>query len=163
MVTHPLEAERPGTMTPEGTAVITLEEATQIIDEALRYARSRDLAPMTVAVEDSRGCLIALKAEKGSDLLRPAIADGKACSALGLGVGTRTLAARSAKQPSFYAALAALTDGRVLPVPGGVLIRADKGELIGAAGASGDIADHDEDCVVAGITRAGFTADAGQG
>jgi uncharacterized protein GlcG (DUF336 family) len=58
-------------------------------------------------------------------------------------------------------ALASLAAGRVLPVPGGVLIRSAAGEVIGAAGASGDTSDRDEASVVAGIEAAGLRADPG--
>lgn len=141
--------------------MIKLSEATRLVDDALAYARAEGLAPMTVAVLDARGCLIALKAEDGSSLMRPDIASGKAWSALGMGFGTRNLAARAAKLPSFFDALASLANGRVLPVPGGVLIRADDGCIVGAAGASGDVADNDEACVLAGIRATGFTGDPG--
>ncbi len=138
-----------------------LSEAAQLIDGALAHARAEGLAPMTVAVLDARGCLIALKAEDGSSLMRPDIASGKAWGALGMGFGTRNLAARAAKLPSFFDALASLANGRVLTVPGGVLIRAVDGSIVGAAGASGDVADNDEACVLAGIRATGFAADPG--
>jgi uncharacterized protein GlcG (DUF336 family) len=141
--------------------MITLLEASAIVDASLQYARAEALAPMTVAVLDARGCTVCLKLEDGSALLRPEIACGKAWSALGMGFGTRNLAFRAAKLPSFFGALAALADGRVLPVPGGVLIRSRDGQIVGAAGASGDVADQDEACVVAGITTAGYTPDPG--
>jgi uncharacterized protein GlcG (DUF336 family) len=141
--------------------MITLLEASAIVDASLQYARSEALAPMTVAVLDARACTVCLKLEDGSSLLRPEIARAKAWSALGMGFGTRNLAARAASLPSFFAALAALADGKVLPVPGGVLIRSHDGQIVGAAGASGDVADEDEACVVAGITAARYTPDPG--
>jgi uncharacterized protein GlcG (DUF336 family) len=142
-------------------AMITLQEATAIVDTSLRHAREQGLAPMTVAVLDARGCTVCLKVEDGSSLLRPEIASGKAWSALGMGFGTRNLASRAASLSSFFGALAVLADGRVLPVPGGVLIRSAHGQVVGAAGASGDVADEDEACVVAGITAAGYAPDPG--
>jgi uncharacterized protein GlcG (DUF336 family) len=63
--------------------------------------------------------------------------------------------------PSFFAALASLAEGRVLPVPGGVLVRSAQGTLLGAVGASGDVADNDEACAVAGIKAVGLTPDPG--
>ena len=140
---------------------LTLNQASRIVDDALVYARAERLAPMTVAVLDARGCIVALKMEDGSSLMRPEIAGGKAWSALAMGFGTRNLAARAAKLPSFFAALASLADGRVLPVPGGVLIRDVDGAVIGAVGASGDVADQDEACVLEGLKASGLTADPG--
>ena len=142
--------------------MIKMSEACRLVDDALVFARAKKLAPMTIAVLDSRGCLVALKAEDGSSLLRSDIASGKAWSALGMGFGTRNLAARAAKLPSFFDALASLANGRMLPVPGGVLIRTVDGAIVGAAGASGDVADNDEACLIAGIRTTGFSADPGE-
>jgi uncharacterized protein GlcG (DUF336 family) len=99
--------------------------------------------------------------EDGSSLLRPEIASGKAWSALAMGLGTRNLAGRAEKLPSFFGALVDLARGRVLPVPGGVLVRDGTGAIVGAVGASGDIADNDEACVIRGIEVAGLRADPG--
>src|SRR5260370_17904809 len=71
---------------------------------------------MTVAVLDARGCVVALKMEDGSSLLRPDIASGKAWSALAMGFGTRNLKARAKSLPSFFAALAALADPALIEV-----------------------------------------------
>ena len=141
--------------------MVDLARAVAIVDAALRFATEQKLDPMTVAVLDARGCVVASQMQDGSSLLRPEIASAKAWSALGMGFGTRNLAARAEKLPSFFGALATLAGGRVVPVPGGVLIRSAEGQIIGAAGASGDIADHDEACVVAGIRAAGLTPDPG--
>ncbi len=137
--------------------MLTLADAAQIVEQALAHARSQGLAPMTVAVLDVRGCVVALKMEDGSSLLRPDIASGKAWSALAMGFGTRNLEARARSLPSFFGALACLADGRVLPVPGGVLVRSADGTLLGAVGASGDVADNDEACALAGIKAVGLT------
>ncbi len=143
--------------------MLTLSQASAIVDHALAYARAHDLAPMTIAALDARGCIIALKMEDGSGLLRPAIAAGKAWGALGLGFGTRNLDGRAKSLPQFFGALADLADGRVLPVPGGVLVRNQEQRVIGAVGASGDVADNDEAVVLAGIAAVGgLIADPGQ-
>ncbi len=141
--------------------MITLSQACTIVDETLAYARASELDPMTVAALDARGCVVLLKMEDGSGLLRPEIASGKAWGALGMGFGTRNLAGRAQRLPAFFGALADLARGRVLPVPGGVLVRSGTGQILGAVGASGDVADNDEACVVAGIKAAGLIADPG--
>ena len=53
---------------------LTLSQASAIVDNALAYARANNLAPMTVAVLDARGSIVALKMEDGSGLMRPDIA-----------------------------------------------------------------------------------------
>ena len=141
--------------------MLNLVQASHIVEAALDQANTNKLAPMTIAVLDARGCVIALKMQDGSSLLRSEIASGKAWSALAMGFGTRNLAERAEKLPSFFGALSDLAKGRVLPVPGGVLIRSEAGEVIGAAGASGDVADNDEACLLAGIELAGLKANPG--
>jgi uncharacterized protein GlcG (DUF336 family) len=143
--------------------MLTLSQASAIVDHALAYARAHDLAPMTIAALDARGCIVALKMEDGSGLMRPDIAAGKAWGALGMGFGTRNLAGRAKSLPQFFGALADLADGRVLPVPGGVLVRDQGQRVIGAVGASGDTADNDEATALAGIAAvSGLIADPGQ-
>jgi uncharacterized protein GlcG (DUF336 family) len=143
--------------------MLTLFQASSIVDRAVAYARSHDLAPMAIAALDARGCLVALKTEDGSGLMRPDIAAGKAWGALGMGFGTRNLAGRAQSPPQFFGALADLANGRVLPVPGGVLVRDHERRVIGAVGASGDTADNDEATVLAGIAAvSGLIPDPGQ-
>lgn len=141
--------------------MLDLRQASRIVDEALAFARERDLEPMTVAALDERGVVVALKMEDGSSMLRPEIASGKAWSALAMGFGTRNLADRAKKLPAFFGGLSDLAQGRVLPVPGGVLVRDEAGKVIGAVGASGDVADNDEACVLAGLAAVGLRADPG--
>jgi uncharacterized protein GlcG (DUF336 family) len=141
--------------------MISLAQASAIVDAALRKGRELDCAPLTVAVLDSGGHLVAFKREDKSGLLRFDIAFGKAWGALGMGFGSRTLAARAGKTPMFFTALAAVSAGRMVPVPGGVLIRDAAGDLLGAAGISGDTSERDETCALAGIEAAGLRADPG--
>jgi uncharacterized protein GlcG (DUF336 family) len=142
--------------------MITLAQASTIVDQALERGRALKLAPLTVVVLDAGGHLKAAKREDNSSLLRESIAGGKAWGVLGMGFGGRELARRAAKMPpSFFDALIGLSGGRMVPVPGGVLIRTAGGEIIGAVGVSGDASEKDEDCAVHGIKAAGLVADTG--
>ncbi len=140
---------------------VTLAQASIIVDTALRKGRATNCAPLTVAVLDAGGHLVAFKREDKSGILRFDIATGKAWGALGMGFGSRALADRAAKMPVFFAALAAASQGRMVPVPGGVLIRDTAGDIVGAVGISGDTSDRDEACAIAGIEAAGLKADPG--
>jgi uncharacterized protein GlcG (DUF336 family) len=140
---------------------VTLAQASTIVDVALKKARENNLAPLTVAVLDAGGHLVAFKREDKSGILRFDIAFGKAWGALGMGFGSRTLASRAAKTPQFFTMLAAASGGRMVTNPGGVLIKDDSGTIVGACGISGDISDKDEMCAVAGIEAAGLKADPG--
>jgi uncharacterized protein GlcG (DUF336 family) len=141
---------------------LTLNAAARIVDAALAHAATRELKPLTVAVLDAGGHLVAFKRQDGSGILRPEIARGKAWGALGMGVGSRGLAQRAEMAPAFFVALASASEGRVIPVAGGVLIRGQAGKVIGAVGISGDLPDNDEACAVFGIEDAGLIADPGQ-
>jgi uncharacterized protein GlcG (DUF336 family) len=140
---------------------LTLEQASIIVDKALAKGRELGLKPLTVAVLDAGGHLTVLKREDGSSLLRPEIAGGKAWGALGMGFGGREFARRAAANPAFIQALSAASSGRIIPVPGGVLIRDKAGAIIGAVGISGDASENDETCAVYGVNSAGLVADTG--
>jgi uncharacterized protein GlcG (DUF336 family) len=134
---------------------LTLEKASIICDKALEKARAMKIRPLCIAVLDDGGNLKALKREDGASLLRPSIATGKAWGAIGMGESSRSLENRLKERPTFLGALSDMSGGKVVAVPGGVLIM-EGNEIIGAAGASGATADEDEVCVVAGIQAAGL-------
>jgi uncharacterized protein GlcG (DUF336 family) len=140
---------------------LLLEQADRIVESALTHAQKMGLAPLTVAVLDAGGHLVGFKRQNRSGILRPRIAHGKAWGALGMGMGGRALAQRAEIAPAFFTALASASEGQVIPVPGGVLIRNADGEIIGAVGISGDRPENDEACAVYGITQAGLEADPG--
>lgn len=141
---------------------ITLELANTIIDAALREGRKRKLAPLAVAVLDAGGHLKALSRADGASFMRPMMAIAKAWGTIGVGVSSRTLGQMGEQRPVFMNALAQVADQRLLPVPGGVLVRDASDAIVGAVGISGDVSDEDEHCAVAGICEAGFKADAGK-
>jgi uncharacterized protein GlcG (DUF336 family) len=137
---------------------VTLAQASTIVDVALKKGRETNCAPLTVAVLDAGGHLVAFKREDRSGILRYDIAYGKAWGALGMGFGSRELSERSAKNPIFIGALTTIAQGRLVPVPGGVLIKGADGAVLGAVGISGDTSDKDEVCAVAGIEAAELRA-----
>jgi uncharacterized protein GlcG (DUF336 family) len=141
---------------------LTLFDANLIVDKALEKGRELNFLPLTVCVLDAGGQIKVLKREDNSSLLRQEIALGKAWGVLGMGFGGREIAKRAAKVPQFYAALSDMSGGRMVPVPGGVLIRSGSGEIIGAVGISGDTSENDETCAVHGIRSAGLTPDTGE-
>ena len=140
---------------------VTLAQASTIVDVTLKKARDTNSAPLTVAVLDAGGHLVAFKREDKSGILRYDIAYGKAWGALGMGFGSRTLAERAAQTPQFFTMLAAASGGRMIANPGGILLRDAAGDVIGAVGISGDTADNDEICGITGIEAAGLKADPG--
>jgi uncharacterized protein GlcG (DUF336 family) len=140
---------------------LTLAQASTIVDVALKTGREKKFAALSVAVLDAGGHLVAFKREDKSGILRFDIAFGKAWGALGMGFGGRTLAGRAPKSQLFFTMLAAASQGRFVPVVGGILIRDTAGDMIGAVGISGDTSENDELCGLAGIEAAGLKADPG--
>ncbi len=139
---------------------LTLTLAQSIIDDCLEWRKAQGLKPLTVAVLDTGGTLVALAREDGTSNLRPEIAQGKARGAIGMGLGSRALFERAKVEPFFIQAMNALSDGSLVPVAGGVLIK-HNGAIIGAVGVTGDTSDNDEACAIAAIEKAGFVADGG--
>ncbi|MBC3420250.1 MULTISPECIES: heme-binding protein [unclassified Pseudomonas] len=140
---------------------MTLNVANTLVAAALAAGRKIDAAPLTVAVLDAGGHLLALQREDGASLLRPQVAMGKAWGAVALGKGSRLLALDAQQRPAFFAALNGLGERSVVPAPGGVLIRDQAGKVLGAVGVSGDTSDIDEQCAITAIEALGLTADAG--
>jgi uncharacterized protein GlcG (DUF336 family) len=137
----------------------SLKQASTIIEASFAKGLELNAKPLTVAILDQGGQLKAFKRQDGSSLLRPEIAMGKAWGALGMGQNSRQLGEVAAERPSFIAAAVAASGGRLVPVPGGVLIReVAEGEICGAVGISGDTSDLDEECAIAGIEAAGLIA-----
>ena len=54
-------------------------------------------------------------------------------------------------------AMNGLFDGKVVPVPGGVLVQDKKGAIIGAVGVTGDVSENDVAAAMAGIEAAGLS------
>ena len=144
-------------------SALTLKLATQLASQALSAGRTISAAPLTIAVLDSGGHLVTLQREDGASLLRPQIAIGKAWGAIALGKGSRLLALDAQQRPAFIAALNSLGQGSVVPAPGGVLVRDQDGNVLGAVGISGDLSDVDEQCAINAIEALGLglVADAG--
>lgn len=137
--------------------MLTLTAARTIIATAFAKAKELGLKPLGVSVLDAGGHLVAFERQDGASFLRHEIGAGKAFGALALGMGGRMVTKHAMERPHFMQGLSGVSDGRVVPVPGGVLIRDAQNAIVGAVGISGDTSDNDETCAVAGIEAAGFT------
>jgi len=141
---------------------LPLASANAIIDKALELGQSAGLLPLTVAVLDAGGKLVALQSQDGSGLVRYEIAFGKAYGSLGMGISSRLIRDRLSERPAFQGAIAAASGGRFIPVPGGVLVKDADGDTIGAVGISGDSSEKDEYCAVEAIKAAGYQSEPAQ-
>lgn len=140
---------------------IDLETADKIVDAALARGRELGFQPLTAVVMDDGGIVKAMKRDDGASLMRPDIAMGKAWGCLGFGFGNRVVVERAQSTPGFVNALIAMSDGRIVPSPGGVLIKDGDGRIVGSLGITGDTGDNDEICAVFAVREAGLTPDTG--
>ena len=137
---------------------ITLSQANAIIAGAFAKGADAGFKPLSVAVVDAGGHLIAFQRGDSASFARAQIATGKAAGALALGVSSRKLGAMAEERPWFVGAFAASAPHPVIPAAGGVIIVDASGESIGAVGVTGDTSDNDEIAALAGIAAAGLAA-----
>ncbi|MGH9087041.1 MAG: GlcG/HbpS family heme-binding protein [Acidimicrobiales bacterium] len=141
---------------PVETAAISLAEASTVIDVTIQRGVEQGFAPLTAVVLDPGGHVVAAKRSDSSAIMRIDVATAKAWGVLAMQWPAHELVDRAQRMPQFFAALGALSGGRMLPVAGGVPIHDDAGRLVGSVGVSGDTSDNDEACAVAGIEAAGL-------
>jgi uncharacterized protein GlcG (DUF336 family) len=139
-------------------AKVTLEQANTIIAAGQAKGREMGIGPLTIVVLDDGGHLVSMQREDKSGILRFEIAFGKAWGGLAIGRSSRANEADILTREHFGVALAAASNGRIIPVAGGVLIVDDEGLVAGAVGVTGDSSDNDEACAAAGIEAAGLTS-----
>jgi uncharacterized protein GlcG (DUF336 family) len=137
---------------------IALDQANSIISGAFGKAAALGLKPLSVAVLDAGGHLIAFQRQDGSSLARPQIAVAKAAGALALGMSSRRIGDMAAERPSFVASLFAIAPQGLVPAAGGIILVDEAGTPTGAVGITGDTSDNDESCALAGIAAAGLIA-----
>jgi uncharacterized protein GlcG (DUF336 family) len=136
--------------------LLKLETAENIANEVFRLGIKESMCPLAVAVLDNGGHSVVIKRQDGAGIMRCDIAIGKAWGALGMGIPSRLIRDRLQDRPVFQSALAVVSVGRFVPVPGGVLINDDNDETIGAVGVSGDTSDKDEYCAIEAILLSNY-------
>jgi uncharacterized protein GlcG (DUF336 family) len=141
--------------------MLSLGQALEIADAVLGRGRLAGFAPLSVAVLDPGGHILAVLRDERASIGRADIAMAKAAGCLAMGFGGRELARRAQAAPQFFTALTRIFAQGIVPVPGGVLIRNANAELLGSVGVSGDTSENDEDCAVTGICALELIADTG--
>ena len=152
--------ERAGGFAGLGTmSAITLAQAERIIDAIIERGAALNCRPLSVIVVEP-GCKVkAFKKEDGSSMIRFEMAYGKAYAALSLGRSSKLVRERAQERPIFMRYLIAASGEQIFPEGGGMLIRDDNGEVIGAVGVTGDTEDRDEELATLGIHAAGLKTD----
>jgi uncharacterized protein GlcG (DUF336 family) len=97
---------------------VDLATAEKIIDYALKVARQKKLRPMTLAVLDAGGDLVAFKREDGTGIRRFDVVMGKAFGSLVMNRPSRVIGKIGENNPLFIQSLAVATQGRLVPTPG---------------------------------------------
>lgn len=113
---------------------ISLQLAQTLVDKAIAKAAADFKRPICVAVCDKYGFLLAFGRMDGAPVRSIVLSQGKAYSAARMGVDTHAFLERLNREniPASY-----FCDDKLTGLPGGVILKDSKDELIGGAGISG--------------------------
>jgi uncharacterized protein GlcG (DUF336 family) len=92
-------------------------------------------------------------------MMRFEMAYGKAYAALALGRSSSLVRMRAEERPLFMRYLMRASDEQIFAEGGGMLIRDQQGEVVGAVGVTGDTQERDEELAAYGIRAAGLKTD----
>ena len=140
-------------------SAITLDQANRIIDAILKRGVELNCRPISAVVVEP-GCVVkAFQKEDGASMMRFEMAYGKCYAALSLGRNSYLVKMRQQEKPVFVQFLIAASGERLFAEGGGVLIRDDDGDVIGAVGVTGDTEERDEELAIHGIHAVGLKTD----
>ena len=138
---------------------ITLDQANRIIEAILKRGAELDCRPISAVVVEP-GCIVkAFQKEDGASMVRFEMALGKAYAALALSRSSKLVRIRQEEKPNFMRFLIAQSDELLFPEGGGMQIRGQDGEVIGAVGVTGDTEDRAEQQAVPGKHSVGLKTD----
>ena len=140
---------------PVPTSELASDAALSLISAA-REESARIGVPMSFAVMDAGGHLVALVRMDGAPWISTDVAQGKAFTAAAYGAPSAAQKAKMEPMPNFATAVSTMTHGRFTPQTGAVPVYSD-GTLLGALGASGGTGQQDEDVCAAAVAACGFS------
>jgi uncharacterized protein GlcG (DUF336 family) len=135
-----------------------MELGVEMAERILAGARAKAgemKTPMSFAVVDAGGYLIALVRMDGAGLLTPSIATSKAYTAAVFRRTSAELGKIAETRPQFFASIVNIGPVPLIAGGGGLPIR-QGGEVVGGIGASGGTPDQDVECAQAGLVAAGL-------
>ena len=138
---------------------VSAAKARMIIRKTMAKGDEMGFKPLSVVVLDTGGHVKAFERSDGAAPGRFAIAHGKAYGSVMLGMAGTAQMTRAEQQAYFMAAVNGVFGGQVIPVPGGILLRDKRGDIMGAIGVTGDTSDNDVIAAMAGIVAAGLTGE----
>jgi uncharacterized protein GlcG (DUF336 family) len=136
---------------------LSLEDARKLIAAATRRAIEIN-KPVTIAVVDTGGYVIALERMDGARPLQPSIATAKAYTAAIMQRPALMLKKWEETQPGFFSQLSNMGMHPILAADGGIPIKKN-GELIGGLGVAGGTGPEDEQICKDTLTELGFELD----
>jgi uncharacterized protein GlcG (DUF336 family) len=144
------------TITAEGDGMLTLDEAMSLCIAAQDAANELGAPPMSFAVMDDGGHLLAFARMDGAPWVSADVALGKAWTSAAYGVPSAAQKEKMAPMPNFATAIIAMTHGRFTPQTGAVPIYSG-GVLLGALGASGGTGEQDQEMCARAVSANGFS------
>lgn len=137
----------------EKPMALTLDMAERFITAAKAKAQAEGW-PMSFAVVDTAGNLVALARMDGARWLTAGVAQSKAFTSATMKRTSKEVAELAQTRPQLFGSIAGIA-GRPLLLAGGGLPLIVKGELLGGVGASGGTEDQDAECARAGLAAIG--------
>jgi len=138
--------------------VLTLDDALRLLSAA-RSSATEAGVPMTFAVMDAGGHLLALERMDGAPWVTADVAQGKAWTSAAYGAPSAAQREKMAAMPIFATAITTMTHGRYTPQTGAVPVYRD-GVLLGGLGGSGGTGEQDEAACAGAVAAAGFSTTA---
>ena len=135
--------------------MLTSDQSLALLSAA-REECARVGVPMSFAVVDAAGHLVAVLRTDGAPWISTDVAQGKAWTAAAYGAPSAAQKVKMESMPNFSAAITARTGGRFTPQTGAVPIYRD-GRLAGAIGASGGTGEQDEQVCRSAVESAGYS------
>jgi uncharacterized protein GlcG (DUF336 family) len=139
--------------------MLSLDEALSLCTAAREASVELGSPPMSFAVMDAGGHLLAFTRMDGAPWVSADVALGKAWTSAAYGVASAAQREKMAPMPNFATAITAMTHGRFTPQTGAVPIYRD-GVLLGALGASGGTGEQDEETCGRAVSAKGFSLSA---
>ena len=139
-----------------GDGMLTLDEAMSLCIAAQDAANELGAPPMSFAVMDAGGHLLAFARMDGAPWVSADVALGKAWTSAAYGVPSAAQKEKMAPMPNFSTAITTMTQGRFTPQTGAVPVYRE-GTLLGALGASGGTGEQDQDMCTRAVSATGYS------
>ena len=127
-------------------------DAARRMMDAARSKAEEGGKPVSIAIVDSGGSLMAIERLGNAPSATVVVAEGKAVASAVMGRDSARLEAMADSLPTIINALMIRYEGRFVPAQGGVAVR-EAGNVVGGVGVSGATSEEDE-----AIARAGADA-----